>query len=136
MTPRERRRLVVSLSISFILAFFLTILLWYGSLSTLQNRSLDIVYQTYRDGAGEDELFRQARNVVIVGIDDAAIRKLGRFGEWPRSYYARVIDELNRGYARVIAFDVGFVESNADDDMVAAALQRYLTVDPEAFARQ
>lgn len=62
--------------------------------------------------------------VVIVGIDDATLEKLGRLSSWPRSYHARLIDNLTRDGARVIAFDVLFAEPAPGDEDLAAAMQR------------
>jgi adenylate cyclase len=50
---------------------------------------------------------RPPRNVVIVAIDDASLRRLPRW-PFPRSIHGRVIDKLRRDGAKVIAFDVEF----------------------------
>lgn len=127
MTRRERRRLAISLGISAGIAVLLSAALWLGSFSVQQAAARDIFFQTW-SGAGVRDV---AENIVIVAIDDASISKLGRFSEWPRRHYAQVVDKLREGYARVILFDVGFLEPNADDPLVAAALSRFRGLSPE-----
>ncbi len=48
--------------------------------------------------------------VVIVAIDDTTIRNTGLQWPWPRTYFAQIVDRLAAGGARVIAFDVFFIE--------------------------
>ena len=50
---------------------------------------------------------RPPGNLVIVAIDDASLRRLPRW-PFPRSIHGRVIDNLRRDGAKVIAFDVEF----------------------------
>jgi CHASE2 domain-containing sensor protein len=73
----------------------------------------------------------RARGIVLVVIDDATIsdlRDAGRRARWPfpRRYHARVIDELRRAGARVIAFDVQFTEPTTlgDDNALIEAVGR------------
>lgn len=46
--------------------------------------------------------------IVIVDIDDASLKALGRYQNWPRAYYARIIEYL--GDAAVLGLDVFFGE--------------------------
>ncbi|NBB84588.1 MAG: CHASE2 domain-containing protein, partial [Alphaproteobacteria bacterium] len=46
-----------------------------------------------------------SNRIVHVDIDDLSIARTGRW-PWPRSYLARVVDELRRAGAEVIAFDI------------------------------
>jgi adenylate cyclase len=132
MTRRDRRRLMVSLALAFAVASFLTLALIQGWFTAFQNLTTDRVFQTLTS----DDLRRTANNVVIVGIDEKSIRELGRFGDWPRAHYARLVDRLNDGCARVIAFDVGFLESHPDDPMVAASLRRFAESDIDRVRQQ
>ena len=54
-----------------------------------------------------------SRDIVLVEVNDTSIRDLapivGRW-PWPRMVFAALIDYLNRGPARVVAFDFGFWE--------------------------
>jgi adenylate cyclase len=68
---------------------------------------------------------RTAPGVVMVAIDEASIRRLGR---WPfrRSLHGDVIDDLRAGGAKVIAFDVQFTEPTVDveDNALIDAVER------------
>lgn len=64
---------------------------------------------------------------VIVGIDSRSMRELeqyGRFSAWPRSLYARVVDNLKAANARVIAFDVLFEIPTAEDEQLVESIAR------------
>lgn len=62
-------------------------------------------------------------NIVIAGIDDDTLAEYGRWSEWPRSLHAQAIDNLSTAGAKVIGFDVLFVDDSADDGILAEAMQ-------------
>ena len=68
---------------------------------------------------------RMPPNLVMVSIDEASLRHLGR---WPfrRSIHATVIDNLRESGAKVIAFDVQFTEPTvpAEDNALIDAVGR------------
>lgn len=47
-------------------------------------------------------------DIVIIDIDGRSVSELGKFSQWPRSYYPKVINFLNEGGAKVIGLDVIF----------------------------
>jgi len=65
--------------------------------------------------------------IVIVGIDDASLDKIGPW-PWPRSVHARLLDRLvGEGRAKAVAFDVLFTEPSrqeAEDKAFAEAARR------------
>jgi adenylate cyclase len=63
---------------------------------------------------------RVNEDIVIVDIDDRSLGELGRYQNWPRAYYARVIEYLNT--AAVVGLDVFFGEP---DTLPSAARQYY-----------
>jgi adenylate cyclase len=74
-----------------------------------------------------DQLFTSqppSPNIVIAGIDDNTLETYGRWAEWPRSLHAQAIDNLNQAGAKVIGFDVIFVDSSPDDEMLATAMAK------------
>ncbi|MCB1744037.1 MAG: CHASE2 domain-containing protein, partial [Gammaproteobacteria bacterium] len=63
----------------------------------------------------------QPEDVVIVGIDENSLRQLGRW-PWSRRMHADLLDRLSAAGARVIGFDVLFVEPQQDDMAADRAL--------------
>ena len=53
-------------------------------------------------------------DIVIIDIDGRSESELGRFQQWPRSYYPRVLEFLNRGGAAAIGLDIIFVKDSRD----------------------
>jgi EAL domain-containing protein (putative c-di-GMP-specific phosphodiesterase class I)/CHASE2 domain-containing sensor protein len=82
-----------------------------------------------------DQFLRMARNhfhqhaasgqIVLVPIDDGALRELGRW-PWPRRYQAQLIDQLTAAGAKDIFFDITFETPSTapDDNLLAAAIER------------
>ncbi len=61
--------------------------------------------------------------ILIVAIDDASIRALGRW-PWSRDVHGRLIDRLTDAGVAAIGYDVLFVDPGADDAALATALAR------------
>lgn len=53
-------------------------------------------------------------DIIIVDIDDASLRNLGRFQQWPRSYHTEVINYIKKGNPKAIGIDVFFIEEDKD----------------------
>ncbi len=51
--------------------------------------------------------------IAVIAIDDQSIANLGRW-PWPREIHAKMIDVLNAGHAKVIAYTVFFFEPQVD----------------------
>ena len=64
-------------------------------------------------------------NIVLVKIDDASLRKVGRW-PWPRRYHAQLTDRLTNAGAHRIFFDVMFEHASepVDDRLFADAIRR------------
>src|SRR5690348_7876769 len=71
-----------------------------GFLHNIELRSLDARF-VLRGPRPHDE------NIVIVGLDENTLQKVGAF-PIPRDAYAKMIDQLARGGAKVVAFDANF----------------------------
>ncbi len=65
-------------------------------------------------------------DVVLVGLDDTSLEALDLRPPIPRRLHARVLDELRRAGAKVIAIDFEFLGATtpADDDALLTALRR------------
>ncbi len=122
----QSKMLIKSMMISNIVAAVLTIGIYRGAFMSGQLAASDTVIESIVS----KELLESAASVVIVAIDDKTVQELGRIGDWPRRYYAQVVDRISDGFARQIVIDVLFAESNADDGMVTDALTRFLNVSP------
>jgi len=61
-------------------------------------------------------------NVVVAGVDDDTIKEFGRWSQWSRDLHARAVDNLNKAGARVIGYDVLFVDSSPGDEEFAASI--------------
>jgi adenylate cyclase len=71
-----------------------------------------------------DQLFlteSPSPNIVVVGIDDDTLRT---YGQWPlpRDLHAQAIDNLAAAGAKVIGFDVLFVDSTQYDEQLAISM--------------
>jgi EAL domain-containing protein (putative c-di-GMP-specific phosphodiesterase class I)/CHASE2 domain-containing sensor protein len=64
-------------------------------------------------------------DVVLVGIDNQSLRKVGRW-PWPRRYHAQLIDRLSAAGAKRIIFDISFFGPTdaADDRALEVAIKR------------
>ncbi|TKB78014.1 MAG: adenylate/guanylate cyclase domain-containing protein [Nitrospira sp.] len=120
MTRRVRKRLLNSLAIALIIAGLLTAAYLLTWLSTTQVRSTDFLFASSAQN--------QATTTVIVGIDQRSYRELlptyGPMVSWPRTVYAKAVDQLAQAGARVIALDLFFDAPTADDPELVAALAR------------
>jgi adenylate cyclase len=69
---------------------------------------------------------RAPEDIVVVGIDDVTFDQLDRRWPFPRTYHARVIDELSRDEAKVIGYDVQFTEQTTPraDNALITSVQR------------
>lgn len=88
-------------------------------------------------GFGEvlEDLLRSTRNslhphkasgeIVLVKIDDASLREIGRW-PWPRRYHAQLTDRLSEAGAKRIFFDIMFENASEgpDDRIFAEAIKR------------
>jgi adenylate cyclase len=64
--------------------------------------------------------------ITIIGIDEPSFAQIGRQWPWPRSLYAKVIDNLSKSGALVIGLDVLLSEpsTDAEDRALAEAIKR------------
>lgn len=63
--------------------------------------------------------------IVVVAIDEKSLQseQLGPLGEWPRSYYAKAIEILNREGAATIGVDMTFPDAREGDDVLRETLK-------------
>lgn len=112
MTRRQRKRLYHTL-----------VLIGVGCLFTLVALAAQPFYSI--NLWVSDQLFTSeppSPNIVIAGIDDDTLETYGRWAEWPRSLHAQAIDNLSHAGAKVIGYDVLFVDNSTYDEMLATAI--------------
>jgi adenylate cyclase len=107
---------------------------WLFELNFLKNIDLltiDLRYQSRYEREGQTRDLKNEGNVVIVSIsDEEDLKALPEPFPFPRSYYAHIIENLNKAGARSIVFDIT-CEAPRDahgDSVLRAALQKYNNV--------
>ncbi|MDI6757405.1 MAG: adenylate/guanylate cyclase domain-containing protein [Endomicrobiia bacterium] len=101
-------------------------LLWLAGLFTALDNSWSDFKFILRGPLSPD------KNIIIVAIDEHAIKMLGRW-PWPRRTHARLIERLTRAGAKAIIFDVLFTEPDrldpaGDAELTAAARKSRRTI--------
>jgi diguanylate cyclase (GGDEF)-like protein len=61
--------------------------------------------------------------VVLIDIDDASLKELGRF-PWPRKQYTQLLNQLSAAEPSVVVLDVLMPESSPEDAQMAAAMEK------------
>ena len=92
---------------------------WSEAWQQLERRGFDTLTVTSAPG-------RSTLPITIVGIDEASFAQIGHQWPWPRGLHAKLVDQLSRSGALVIALDVLLTEasSDAEDRALAEAIAR------------
>lgn len=107
-----KKGLWICLIISSVLFFFYSL----GHFQTFDNYLYDYLQQNIDLESSSDKF------IIVVEIDDSSLNKLGVW-PLPRSYYAQLLNVLNKGGAKVIAFDINFDSYSSyskEEDLVFA----------------
>ncbi|MEW6088152.1 MAG: adenylate/guanylate cyclase domain-containing protein [bacterium] len=118
MSKNKRTHIYTGLAISVCSVIFVLLFTTYlHFFEDFERKTLDSRFN-YRTDYYNTKYREEFENIVIIEIDDESASKLGRISEWPRGYYARVLDYISEGGAKQIGFDVGFTENskNAEED--------------------
>jgi len=106
----------------------LTYVLDIDFLKKVELLTLDYRYQARYDRlveANEVKNFADSGKVIIIGISDEDSKAMPEAFPFPRSYYAHLIENLERSGARVIAFDITFQTPTEADDTLRQVLRKY-----------
>lgn len=90
------------------------VLLKLGALQPIEHAAYNTLFYV-RGALPWDE------RLVMVAIDDASLRQIGRF-PWSRQQYVRLLKVLSPSDPSVIAFDLVWSEPSADDGQLATAI--------------
>jgi PAS domain S-box-containing protein len=110
VSPATRRHILVGLVSGLLVA----LLLWLGVLQRPEDFLYDLLLLARPAPSSGD--------VVIVGIDQKSLDALGRF-PWLRSTHARLVEQLHRMGARLIALDLILSEPSPEDEELARAME-------------
>lgn len=121
MAGKEQRSWFVSPLIAAI-ALFVVVLL-RPSFSLLELSILDSLFRL------RGSLDVKDSPIVLVAISEQADDEMPQRWPWPRSYFGRLVENLNKAGAKTIAIDVRFdkadVDNSKSDSMFAQVLTRY-----------
>lgn len=62
--------------------------------------------------------------VTLIEIDDESLAEIGPF-PWPRHYYTQLLGQITPANPSVIAFDILFADTSADDAALVTAMSRH-----------
>lgn len=84
--------------------------------------NLNIVNSLFKATHSLKSLPKEAKEIVIVAIDDRSYQLIGKPWPWERSTYAKLIDKISRYQPKVISIDITFVGQGKDqnDDLIFA----------------
>jgi adenylate cyclase len=114
---RRQRRIILGTLLTMTIALAYAAFVW--AVEPFTDTQLSIVDRLYSDRDANE-------NIVVAEIDDASLTALedeGRFEEWSRAIHADAVQNLSDAGARVIAFDLLFIEPAEGDDEFAAAMR-------------
>ncbi|MFL6209162.1 MAG: CHASE2 domain-containing protein [Pyrinomonadaceae bacterium] len=99
----------------------------YGLVTSLEDFGLDFLFQM-RDVLHPDMRERgRGEPITVIGVDEATIHAANiRLQNFPRSYYARLIERASQGGASVIGVDVYFSEQSGLSEFDKAQDQQLL----------
>lgn len=102
-------KFIITITVTFLISLILTSLFFVGFLGTWENRISDAFYSP---GIPSDE-------IVIVEIDDASLQALDAEWPLPRTFYAKVIENVNK--SRIIGIDIEFFTNKSyEEDIILA----------------
>lgn len=111
---------------SFLVLFFVAAGFFLSEKKTLQRLDL-LIYDVMLPLHSP----KMSEQIVIIAIDDASIRALGRW-PWSRHQHAKLLQELQKMSPKAIGIDLIFSEpeinSNADQSLAQAMIQNQHTV--------
>lgn len=97
-----------------IVIILVTQILWPGLFDAFEAKSLDWRYEGRLDHLYEKRQGNTIEEIIIIDIDNRSLEKLGRFQQWPRFWYADIIEYVSGGGALALGFDVLFMEKDQD----------------------
>ena len=120
----KQKRFLVGLVIATTIGAAFCLAFHFDLLYSLQRQSSDFLFRAAEMGQSTEP----QEKIVVVGIDDKSLEKLGHFSLWPRSHHAQLIDTLAEAKARVVVFDILFSEPTPGDEQLATSIRNAANV--------
>jgi len=108
---KENRRLIFILGIGFLSALIMIFFSGLVFFENIEHRITDFKF-TVR-GAQWERL--ESSKIVIVAIDDQSFASIPYKYPWPRTYHAKLVENLARAGVKTVLFDVAFTEASSVD---------------------
>lgn len=105
---KETKRLLIILGIGFFSAVLMIVFSNLTFFINLEHKLTD--YKFALRGINYEGL--KNSGIVIVAIDDQSIASIPYKYPWPRTYHAKLVDNLKKAGAKVITFDIEFTEKS------------------------
>ncbi len=95
-----------------------------GAWHLLEQQSYNYLHQAKREFIGTPDWDDR---VVVIAIDEQSVAQLGRF-PWSRDRYTDLLNQLQSAQPAVVAFDILFPESTAQDSLFSEAIAQNANV--------
>lgn len=122
MKGKVKKTTVNYLLIPIVTLVFVTLLELFGAFNYLELKSLDLRYKL----RGETSLTNS--DIVIIAIDEQSYGSLKEKYPYPRSYYAKLVENLTEAGISQIIFDIEFTHwdegREREDSLFAASIRR------------
>ena len=106
-----KSKILTKLFAGIVLGFISAVIVWILAMEIAPGLFYSFEARTYDWRVRrniEDVPAQSIDDIVIIDIDGRAESELGRFQQWPRTYYPRIINYLNEGGAAAIGLDIIF----------------------------
>ncbi|MGQ9616773.1 MAG: CHASE2 domain-containing protein [Spirochaetota bacterium] len=116
---KETRRFIVIMGIGLFSAIIMVFTANLVFFENLEHKFIDFKFSV----RGPDYESLENSSIVIVAIDDQSFASIPYKYPWPRTYHAKLVENLRRGGAATILFDVAFTEEssiNPEQDRIFA----------------
>jgi adenylate cyclase len=108
---KENKRLLIILVIGLVSAI---LMIFFSNLTFFENLEHKLTDFKFSVRGVESERLESSK-IVIVAIDDQSFAAIPHKYPWPRTYHARLVDNLARAGAKTILFDITFTEESSTD---------------------
>jgi adenylate cyclase len=111
------KKITGKLMVGFLTGAVASIIVWFLSNILFHELFYSFEARTYDSRVAidiQDVPSQSIDDIVIIDMDGRSESELGRYQQWPRSYFTRLINYLDRGEAAIIGLDILFVEDKRD----------------------